>query len=79
MHNNTDMRKKHTLTISYIFENLSVAVGIVLIWRGVWYILDGVDALLFGGSHIWSSVLGIFIGLIILYIPDKDLKELGRL
>lgn len=62
-----------------LIKNFSVALGIILIWRGLWYVLDYIDSLLFGGNHILSSLGGIIAGIIILYIPDHDLKELGRL
>jgi hypothetical protein len=65
-----------TLTIKYIATHLSAIIGIVCIWRGVWYVLDEVDKWLFSGSHIWTALLGIGLGLLILYIPDKDLKEI---
>jgi len=50
-----------------------------LIWRGIWYILDGIDKLFFGGSHAWTALGGIIIGLMVLYLPDKDLKEIEKL
>jgi hypothetical protein len=65
--------------IRYISRNLSVVIGIVLIWRGIWYVLDIIDATFLGGSHIITAVGGILLGILILYIPDRDLKELGRL
>jgi len=63
----------------YLSKNLSVVIGIVLIWRGIWYVLDYLDVWLFGSSHALTAIAGITIGILILYIPDKDLKELGRL
>ena len=60
-------------------QNFSVALGILLIWRGLWYVLDWVDALFLSGNHIYSAVIGIVLGIFILYLPDKDLKELGKL
>lgn len=54
-------------------------VGLVLIWRGIWYILDGLDKAFFSGSHGWTAASGIVLGLIILYLPDKDLKEIEKL
>ncbi|NMC51169.1 hypothetical protein GYA54_00370 [Candidatus Kuenenbacteria bacterium] len=60
-------------------KNLSIIIGIVLIWRGIWYALDEVDKWLFGGSHIWTAIAGIAIGLIIIYLPDKDWKEIEKL
>ena len=68
---------KHPLR--YIARNLSVIVGIVLIWRGIWYALDIIDMMLFQGNHILTALGGIALGVLILYIPDHDLKELGRL
>lgn len=62
-----------------LFKNLSVVIGIVLVWRGIWYILDWIDKVVFGGSHIITTVAGLIFGLVILYIPDHDLKELGKL
>lgn len=60
-------------------KTLSIVIGLVLIWRGIWYVLDGIDLALFGGSHIWSALGGIVLGLVILYIPDHDLKEIEKL
>jgi hypothetical protein len=62
-----------------LFKNLSVVIGIVLVWRGIWYILDWIDKVVFGGSRIITTVAGLIFGLVILYIPDHDLKELGKL
>ena len=69
---------KH-LTLSSLARSLSIVVGLVLIWRGIWYVLDGIDQQVFGGSHIWSAFGGIVLGLFILYLPDKDLKEIEKL
>ena len=65
--------------IKYFTKNIFIAVGIILIWRGVWILLDLVDQHLFGGSHIVTALLGIVIGVLILYLPDKNLKALERL
>ncbi len=71
-------RTKNSI-IGYFVKNISVVLGIVLIWRGIWIILDKVDYALFGGDHIFTAVTGVIIGILILYIPDRDLKELGNL
>lgn len=63
----------------YFAKNIFVAVGLVLIWRGIWSLLDALDYWLFGGNHAWTAVMGIFVGLMILYLPDKDLKEIEKL
>ncbi|MFA4942932.1 MAG: hypothetical protein WC564_04815 [Patescibacteria group bacterium] len=71
------MAKK--ITWSYLSSSITVVVGIVLVWRGIWYILDELDKWLFGGSHLWTSLAGVTVGLMILYFPDKDLKEIEKL
>jgi hypothetical protein len=68
---------KHPLV--YFVRNFSVVVGLVLVWRGIWYILDVFDQVLFSGQHFWTAVAGIGFGLIILYLPDHDLKEIEKL
>ena len=65
--------------IKYFAKNLSIVIGLVLIWRGVWYVLVGLDIIFFGGNHVWTAVVGILIGLAVLYIPDHDLKEISKL
>ena len=70
---------KQKLTWHYLTSNMGIAIGLVLIWRGIWYVLDGIDKLFFGGSPIITALGGIVIGLVILYLPDHDLKELQKL
>ena len=67
------------ITLAYFIKNISVVVGLVLIWRGIWYVLDVLDILLFSNSRFWTALGGIVIGLLILYLPDKDLKEIEKL
>ena len=68
-----------TFDIEYFTKNISVAIGIILIWRGVWIMLDLLDKLIFGGNHIITAIGGIVAGIIILYLPKKNLKALERL
>ncbi|MDO8555177.1 MAG: hypothetical protein Q7R75_01255 [bacterium] len=70
---------KNKITPRYLARNISIAIGLVLVWRGIWYALDGLDKWVFGSSHIWTALGGIFVGLVILYLPDKDLKEIEKL
>lgn len=70
--------KRH-LTVKYFAQNLSIVIGLVLIWRGVWYTLDWIDLTFVGGHHLWTALGGIILGLIVLYIPDHDLKEMSKL
>ena len=59
--------------------SISVAGSIILIWRGIWYLLDLVDSQFFGGSHIFTAIGGIILGILILYLPDHNLDELAKL
>jgi len=70
---------KHKITLQYFAKNISIIIGLVLIWRGIWYVLDALDKWIFGGSHIWTALGGIIIGFLIIYLPDKDLKEIEKL
>lgn len=69
----------NTFTIRYFAKNLSVVIGLVLIWRGIWYVLDEIDIVFFDSNHFFTAVVGILVGLAILYIPDGDLKEIEKL
>ena len=60
-------------------KDFSIAVGIIIIWRGVWVLLDLFDKWMFGNNHVVTAVLGIIVGIIILYLPDHNLKTLERL
>jgi len=65
--------------IHRLTKDVSIAVGIIVIWRGIWVILDLFDYWLFGNNHIVTAILGIIFGVIILYLPDHNLKTLERL
>lgn len=71
--------KKRKFTASYLLKNLLIIIGIVLIWRGIWYLLDMIDVILFGKSHLITAIIGIILGFVFLYIPNKDLSEIERL
>ena len=71
--------KRLASVISYFVKNMGVVIGLVLIWRGIWYLLDGLDRLFMNGNHFLTAGAGIIVGLLILYLPDKDLKELQKL
>jgi hypothetical protein len=71
------MRKeKSTFTIAYFSKNFAVVLGLVMIWRGVWEILDKIDLTYFHGDYVWTAIGGIIV---ILYMPDHDLKEIQQL
>ena len=71
--------KKTQNIINYFAKNIIIVIGLVMVWRGVWYVLDGIDIALFGQYNHWTGLLGIVVGVAILYIPDKDLKEIQKL
>lgn len=79
IYNPKNMTKHPKITLGYITRNLSIVIGLVLIWRGIWHILDSFDNYFLGGVHIWTAIGGIIIGLVILYLPDHDLKEIEKL
>lgn len=62
-----------------LFRSFCVVLGVVLVWRGIWYGLDLLDREYLGNNHVWSTLGGIVLGLLILYLPDKDLDELSNL
>lgn len=66
-------------TLRQLGRDMSIVVGVVLVWRGIWYVLDGFDRVFFGGSHAILALGGILLGLLILYLPDRDLKEFKEL
>lgn len=41
--------------------------------------LDEFDKWIFGGSHFGTALGGVIVDLVILYLPDKDLKEIEKL
>lgn len=65
--------------LSYFKRNLTIVAGLVLIWRGIWYVLDAIDKKFFGDSSAATALGGIALGLLLLYLPDKDLKEIEKL
>jgi membrane associated rhomboid family serine protease len=73
------MKRSGFTLIRYFAKNISIVIGLVLVWRGIWYVLDYIDLAVFNGQHIFTAIGGIALGLLILYIPDKDLKELEKL
>ena len=69
---------KRTL-VRYFAKNITIVVALVLIWRGIWYVLDTFDKVFLNNIHIYSAVGGIILGIALLYFPDKDLKEIEKL
>lgn len=73
------MPQTKKISLPYLFKNITTVIGLVLIWRGIWYTLDALDQFFFAGFRFWTVTIGIIIGFLILYLPDKDLKEIEKL
>lgn len=72
------VRRKHH-RISYFTSSFATVLGLVLIWRGIWYVMDWIDAAFLGGDHIATVLGGLMFGMFILYLPDRNLDELRKL
>lgn len=70
------MKKIKNLNLVYFGNSFITAFGVVLIWRGIWHLLDVIDVLVFANNPLWTALGGIIFGLFILFYPDNDLKEL---
>jgi len=70
--------KKHK-DIRYFIRTLSIIIGLVMVWRGIWYVLDHIDTLILGAYSHWTGLIGIVLGVLLLYLPDRDLKEIEKL
>lgn len=73
------MKRRNHHTVAYFARNIGIVLGLVLMWRGIWYILDWIDLTFFYNNHEWTALGGIIVGLLILYLPDHDLKEISKL
>jgi len=73
------MKHKDESILAYFARNLYYIFGIILVWRGLWYVLDWVDVSFFEGNHYWTGAVGVVLGLVLLYLPDGDLKEIEKL
>ena len=70
-------RKRPSIKIpKKIKEAIITVVGVVLVWRGIWLMLDAIDTWFFGGSHFATGVMGFLAGFWLLYYLDNDLEEL---
>ncbi len=58
----------------YFIRNLVIAIGVVLVWRGIWHLAD---EYLFPNNETLSSIVSLIAGILILYLPDGTLEQLG--
>jgi hypothetical protein len=67
-------------TLGYFVKNFGTIVGIVLIWRGIWALIDTLSLWIFGDvTNVIVGTICIVVGFLILYLPDHDLKEIEKL
>ncbi len=73
------IKRRRVHIVRYFAGNFGIVFGMVLIWRGIWYILDSIDTLIFNGQHIGTAIFGVIAGFALLYLPDKNLDEIKEL
>lgn len=63
-------KKKHN-RVFHLFQSLTVGTGLILLWRGMWGLLD---VYLFPNHPILSYTISFLLGLFILLIDDIELS-----
>ncbi len=64
----------------YLPRHLMTIIALVMIWRGVWHVLDAIEQKILGSTTgFFAALVSIAIGIFLLYLPDKDLKEIEKL
>ncbi len=56
-------------------NTIVIVVGIIMLWRGVWGLLD---QYLFPGSPTLSSIVSILLGVLVLYLDDFKMDNLKK-
>ena len=49
-------------------STLTVALGVILVWRGVWVVTDLIDESLFGKQTYLFALTSIAVGVLVLYL-----------
>lgn len=62
-----------------LVDAVITVTGVVLVWRGIWLILDSIDYWLFHGSHLLTGIFGVCAGLYILWRHHHNFDELRKL
>lgn len=75
----TYLMQENTHQPSYFIRNINVVIGLVLVWRGIWHGLDIIEKMIGVDHTLLAAAAGLVLGLILLYAPDHDLKELQKL
>jgi hypothetical protein len=56
-----------------LFVKILLVVGVIFIWRGIWNFMD---TYFLPENFVVSNIIGIVIGLALIYLPDDDFDEL---
>ncbi|MCF7846248.1 MAG: hypothetical protein K9L85_03335 [Candidatus Peribacteraceae bacterium] len=68
------LSKKFGFRLSPHFApTLITAIGVVMVWRGVWFLLD---LYLLPDKPTLSGITSLIIGLAILYLPNGKIDDL---
>lgn len=70
------MPKKAREHLHHCAKSLSCVLGVVLIWHGIGWLLDIFAQQYFAGYESLFAMGALVLGVLILYLPDKDLSEL---
>lgn len=70
-------RAKARVHLHHCAKSLSCVTGVVFIWYGIGLMLEYVQAFLPVGYEPVLALFVLVVGILILYLPDKDLDELG--
>lgn len=71
----SDQQNAHLQHRRTTFNSIIIVVAIIMLWRGVWGLLD---LYLFPGIPTLSYVVSIAISLLVLYLNDFHLDNLKR-
>ncbi len=71
------MPKKARQHLHHCAKSISCVLGVVLIWHGIGWGIEYLSEYYFAGYEGILAMLAIVLGLLVLYLPDGDLDELG--
>lgn len=66
---------KNFLYKYHLLDSIVVVVAIIMLWRGIWGLMD---MYLFPGNPLISYSVSVGVGLLLLFLDDFKLTEIGR-
>lgn len=70
------MVKKVRQHLHHCAKSLSCVTGVVCIWYSVWWLIDYIQVQIFPEHDGIMALIAGITGLLILWLPDRDLDEL---